>query len=361
MSLDFGIFYEIELEKPFGERSEYDVFQQTIDQVVLAEQVGFTHFWTVEHHFLSEFSHCSAPEVLYGAISQRTKTIRIGHGVRLLPFPYNHPIRVAEMAATVDLLSNGRLEFGTGRSISRDELEGFGVNPADTRILWEEALEIVVGAWTEERFSHHGKNFDIPEREVVPKPLQRPHPPLWCASTSAEGCENAGRKGLGLLAFTLMTPLEELERRINLYRGGIAEAEPIGKFVNDRVGTFTMVHVADTEEEAKANAREAMLWYIRTSFNYIASIGTWLDDKLGSYEYIKQFLNVDINALDFDFLNDNAMVIAGTPDQCAEKVARYRDVGCDQFLAFMQIRGIPHAKVTRSIELFGKHVIPQFR
>ena len=279
MGMDFGIFYEIELRKPYGPRAEYDVFQQVIAQVVEAERVGFTNFWSVEHHFLSEFAYSSAPEVLYGALSQRTSKIRIGHGVRLLPFPYNHPIRVAEMGATVDLLSNGRMEFGTGRSVSRDELEGFGINPAETRALWDEALDIVIGAWTNEVFSWEGKYFKIPPREIIPKPLQKPHPPLWCASTGPETHEIAGRKGIGLLSFTLLVDPEELKRRIGIYRAGLAEAKPVGKFINDRAATFTMVHCAETNKEARENAKAAFEWYARKAFEAVASVGMWQSGK----------------------------------------------------------------------------------
>lgn len=197
MGMDFGIFYEIELKKPYGPRAEYDVFQQVISQVVEAERVGFTNFWSVEHHFLSEFAYSSAPEVLYGALSQRTSKIRIGHGVRLLPFPYNHPIRVAEMGATLDLLCEGRMEFGTGRSVTRDELEGFGIKPSETRALWDEALDIVVGAWTNEVFSWEGKYFKLPPREIIPKPLQKPHPPLWFGARTEIGLKRAVRHGDG--------------------------------------------------------------------------------------------------------------------------------------------------------------------
>ena len=279
MAMDFGIFYEIELKKPYGPRAEYDVFQQVIAQVVEAERVGFSNFWSVEHHFLSEFAYSSAPEVLYGALSQRTSKIRIGHGVRLLPFPYNHPIRVAEMGATVDLLCDGRMEFGTGRSVSRDELEGFGINPSETRALWEEALDVVVGAWTNEVFSWEGKYFKIPPREILPKPLQKPHPPLWCASTGPETHDIAGRKGLGLLSFTLLVDPEELKRRIGIYRAGIAQAKPVGKFVNDRAATFTMVHCAETNKEARENARVAFEWYARKAFEVVASVGIWQSGK----------------------------------------------------------------------------------
>src|SRR5207253_2515754 len=195
---------EIPVAAPWHERSERDAYHRVIDQAVLGEQVGFSHFWTVEHHFLSEFSHCSAPEVLYGAVAARTKTIRIGHGVRLLPFPYNHPIRAAEMAALLDCVCDGRLEFGTGRSATRDELEGFGIDPQETRGMWEEALEVIVGAWTTDVFSWEGTHFRVPPRRVLPKPLQKPHPPLWMASTSPASHEIEGQKGreLGSYEYT---------------------------------------------------------------------------------------------------------------------------------------------------------------
>src|SRR5215470_19657975 len=150
--MKFAIFYEITVPRKWGPDAEARIFHEVVEQVQFAEEMGFDAFWTVEHHFLDEFSHCSAPEVLYGAVAAKTSRIKIGHGVRLLPVPYNHPLRVAEMAATLDCLSDGRLEFGTGRSATRAELEGFGIDPADTRGMWEEALDVVVGAWTSDVF-----------------------------------------------------------------------------------------------------------------------------------------------------------------------------------------------------------------
>src|SRR5499427_8335521 len=155
--LEFGLFYEIPVPQPWGPRSERDAYHAVLAQAVRGEEVGFTHFWTVEHHFLSEFSHCSAPEALYGMIAAKTSRIRIGHGVRLMPFPYNHPVRSAESAAVLDLLSDGRVEFGTGRSSTRDELEGFGIDPHRTRELWEEAVDVVVAAWTHDVLEWNGK------------------------------------------------------------------------------------------------------------------------------------------------------------------------------------------------------------
>ena len=218
--MQFGIFCEIPVPRPWTAGKERDAYHHTLAQAVLADELGYHSFWTVEHHFLEEFSHCSAPGVLYGAVAARTRQIRIGHGVRLLPFPYNHPIRAAEAAAVVDLLSDGRLEFGTGRSATRIELEAFRIDPEQTRPLWEEALEMIVGAWTQDVFEWHGPRFDFPPRRVIPKPLQQPHPPLWVASTSPESHELAGSRGLGLLSFTVGVPPEDLaERRAALPQG----------------------------------------------------------------------------------------------------------------------------------------------
>lgn len=360
--LDFGLFYEIPLAPPWTPQRERDAYHRVIAQAVHGEEVGFTHFWTVEHHFLTEFSHCSAPEVLYGAVAAKTSKIRIGHGVRLLPFPYNHPVRVAEMAAALDLVSDGRLEFGTGRSATRAELEGFGIDPQQTRELWDEALDVVVAAWTNETFSWEGKHFRIPPRRLVPKPLQQPHPPLWCASTSPQSHEMVGRKGLGLLSFTIGVPPEELAARIELYRNGLKEAKPAGKFVNDRAATFTMVHCAETNAEARRNAEASVLWYFRRSIELIGTVAAWQEGReLGSYDYTRMLRDLNLNDVSFDILDGMDAIIVGDPETCIRKVKRYREAGCDQLLCLMQPHDIAPDAVMKSIDLFGRYVIPAFR
>jgi alkanesulfonate monooxygenase SsuD/methylene tetrahydromethanopterin reductase-like flavin-dependent oxidoreductase (luciferase family) len=360
--MKFGLIYEIPVPRPWHERSAYTAFEQTLQQIELADRLGFHSVWTVEHHFLDEYSFSSAPEAFYGAIAMRTKNIRIGHGVRLLPFPYNHPVRAAEAAATIDIISDGRLEFGTGRSGTRVELEGFGIDPADTRPMWEEALEVIMGCWTQETFSWEGKYFKIPPRGVVPKPLQAPHPPLWGASSSSESHELIGEKGIGLLSFSVAAPPETLVKRFGRYRDAIKRAKPVGKYVNEQIATFTQVHCAETTEEAYAEAGPRFGWYVQESLKKIAELGDWKDGtQLGSYEYAKRLLGgIDINSLDFDYLIKNQAVIVGNPDECVAMAKRYEAVGTDLLLCLVQPYDIPHEKVMKSIELLGKHVLPEF-
>src|SRR5438067_1299484 len=185
---------------------------------IAADRFGWDAVWTVEHHFLSEFSHCSNPEVLYGAIAARTERIRIGYGVRLMPQPYNHPVRTAESVAVLDLISNGRVDFGTGRSSTRAELEGFGINPHETRQMWQEAIEHVVGCWTNEEYEFEGKYWQLPKRRVQPKPMQQPHPPVWGATSSEDGHRQIGDLGLGLCSFAVGVAPEEVKKKIDIYR-----------------------------------------------------------------------------------------------------------------------------------------------
>ena len=359
--MKFAIFYEIMVPRKWGPEAEARIFHEVVEQVVLAEEVGFDGFWTVEHHFLDEFSHCSAPEVLYGVIAAKTKRIRIGHGVRLLPFPYNHPIRAAEMGATLDILCNGRMEFGTGRSATTIELGGFGINPADTRAMWEEALSIIPRMWKEDVFSHEGKYFKIPPRRVLPKPVQKPHPPLWMACTSPDSHELAGKKGLGLLSFTLALNLQEVGRRVRLYKEAIAHAQPVGDFVNNQAAVFSLVHCSRTDKEAREEGADGVLWYNHKAFEMLGlSMETFLREGSG-YEYYKRFEEAQAEKFTFDYLDEHSMVIVGDPQHCIDKVHQYKEIGVEYLLCLMQNYGVPHEKVMQSIRLWGEKVIPQFK
>ena len=371
--MKFALFYEIPVPKPWKKDDEYNAYQGVIEEAVLADKLGFDAFWTVEHHFLEEYSHCSNPEVLYGAIAMRTKNMRIAYGVRLMPKPYNHPIRTAESVAVLDLISNGRVDLGTGRSSTRAELEGFGINPAETREMWQEALEHVVGAWTNDVYSMNGKHWQMPERPVLPKPRQQPHPPLWAATSSEQGHRLIGELGLGLCSFAVGTPPEDIAKRINIYREGIASCtKPLGKFVNDKAATFTMVCAAPTTAEAVETAEESFVWYPKYGGELISSVARWMTEvkkeellTQGSYDYAKDLqATVDAGGLEFitmDYLRDSNCCVVGDAEECIRMFKKYEEAGVDQILCLMNPYKIPHDKVMQTIEILGTQVIPKFR
>src|SRR5207245_8526213 len=203
--MQFGIFYQHQLPRPWVAGAELKLFQDALDQVELADKVGIDYAWEVEHHFLEEYSHSSAPEVFLAAASQRTKRIRLGHGIVLMPPPYNHPARVAERIAMLDLVSGGRVEFGTGESASRLELEGFCVPPAEKRAMWREAVAQVALMLSESPYpGYDGKYFKMPPRNVLPKPVQKPHPPMWLACSSRPMIHLAAQPGLRALTFAFV-------------------------------------------------------------------------------------------------------------------------------------------------------------
>jgi alkanesulfonate monooxygenase SsuD/methylene tetrahydromethanopterin reductase-like flavin-dependent oxidoreductase (luciferase family) len=357
--MEFGLLYEWQMPAGISRSDESESFRQMIEQVRLAEQVGFKSVWSVEHHFLENFSHASAPEVLLSWIAAQTSTIRIGHGVRLLPYPYNHPIRAAEQAATLDLLSQGRLEFGTGRSATQAELGGFGIDPSQTRGMWEESLRLIIQAWTSPVVEHHGTYFDQPPRTMVPKPLQQPHPPLWMSCTSAESHDIAGKLGLGLLSFTLALSIDEVGRRITRYRDTIKTATPIGQSVNEQVAVFAMAHCAPTTALARERAEAGVMRYQHDQIALLTSLLPELKEG-SSYDYYSRFVGVDYDKFTYDYLDSKDMIVVGDPARCIDMAKRYEEIGVDRLLCFMQYADMPHEHTMESIRLFGEEVISAF-
>ncbi len=366
--MKIDLLYEIQIPGPHRPRSEYDAYWQAIEQIELADRMGFGCVWFVEHHFLTEFAHSSAPEVFLAAVAQRTEKIRIGHGVALLPYPFNHPIRVAERAGALDILSKGRLEFGTGRS-SAYEQEGFGIDVAESREMWQEALEIIPRMWERRPFSYKGRFFEIPERDIIPKPIQDPHPPIWMAATSPQSWEIAARNGIGILGLSIYVPVSKVREQIAAYRRAIPEAKPVGKTVNEQVGVFTIAHCAESREQAERDqAPAAALEYLNYAFKVFAS-GIQPDaakqgdspylsiDFAQEYPHIVKMLKGEMT---YEELDREDMVIIGDVDHCIEKLEAYRDAGCDRVLVLAQASRIPHDAVLRSIQLFGEHIIPHF-
>jgi len=375
--MKFDLLYELQMPKPHDVDSEYRCYHEALEQIVLADRLGYDTVWEVEHHFLTEFAHSSAPEVFLAAVSQRTTNIRLGHGVTLLPHKFNHPIRVAERVAALDLLSDGRVEFGTGRS-SGFEQAGFEIDPAISRDMWQESLEIIPRMWTEDPFEYDGRFVKIPPRSILPKPRQKPHPPIWAAATSPQTWELAGKNGIGILGLTIFVSVPQLAERVRVYREALKHAKPVGKFVNGKVGAFTIVHVAETREEAIANGgADAAMNYLLYAFRVLGGFADpsgrgmqreYADLEVQSTPYrdliAKEYpliAKMQRGECTFDELDAEDMVIVGDVDHCARKVERYKQAGLDHFIALMQADRITHPKVMRSIELFATEIMPRMR
>lgn len=358
--MKFGIIYEICRPDPEW-ATEAEIYWQALEQCVLAEEVGFDHVWAVEHHFLENYSLSSAPDVFLSAVAQRTETIRIGHGVRLLPPQFNHPARSATSAAALDILSNGRLEFGIGRSITEQELGGFGIEPENSRPAMMEVLPEIVKMWTEHTYpGHDGEHFSMPPRVVQPKPLQDPHPPLWMACTQPTSFEMAAAHGTGALAFGLGLP-GDLAEAVRIYKEAIKNpSQQAGKCVNDNIAAAGVMFCAEADAKAREMGGAAQLWY---AANAAALFAPWASKEVSGYEYYHELAS-DPSLFEAEALQqrlDDVMSLVGTPDKVIDGVRRYEALGIDQLICIVQVGRIAHEDICDSLRLFGKEVIPEFR
>lgn len=386
------VFNEIQNPRPWHDGIEHERIMQSIEQARLADELGYGCWWQVEHHGAEEFSLSSAPELLLTAIAQHTSRIRLGHSAVLAPGRFNHPIRAAERAATLDHLSGGRLEFGLTRS-TVPEWRLFNIDPDQVRAQTQQAFEMIPRMWTEDRFSYASEYYRIDDVRIGPKPYQRPHPPLWQAAASPASFEDAGRRGVGVLGTTLWEPLERVRNMVGLYRAAVGRCErPVGAFTNDQIAFFTFVHCADTDEEAIANgAAAAAAWYTVQALTFFearqmfletaARQQALLDDPTGG-SLTGEFLRAEAASgvgpnraqiaigriLEgervqdeeiFEALRDQDSLIVGSPETCRKKLRAYADLGIDRLMCFHQVANLPHEKVMKSIRLIGE-LIPEF-
>lgn len=350
--MKFGIFYEHQLPRPWSEGRERALFQEALDQVELADRLGIDYAWEVEHHFLEEYSHSSAPEVFLGACSQRTRRIRLGHGIVLMPPPYNHPAKVAARIATLDLVSNGRVEFGTGESASRQELEGFGIDPARKREMWLEATEQVANLLAMDPYpGFAGKFFSMPCRNLVPKPVQRPHPPMWLACSSRETIRVAARHGLGALTFAFMDPAEARHWVDDYYDTLARECVPIGHTVNANVAMVTGFSCHPDAEEARRRGLDGFRFFGFALGHYYL----FGEHRPGRTDIWSAFEKVR------DVLPESGRGGIGTPAELREHLARFEETGVDQVIFIQQGGRNRHEHICESLELFAAEVMPEFQ
>jgi alkanesulfonate monooxygenase SsuD/methylene tetrahydromethanopterin reductase-like flavin-dependent oxidoreductase (luciferase family) len=371
----FGIFYEHQNPRPWNaERSDHRLLKDALEQVELADRVGFDYVWEVEHHFLEEYSHSSAPEVFLAAAAMRTERIRLGHGIVQIPPPVNHPARVAERVATLDLVSDGRVDFGTGESSSGAELGGFLVERTRKRAMWEDAMDAIARMFVEEPFAGWSSEFwRMPPRNVVPKPLQQPHPPLWVACSRRETIQFAARNGIGALSFSFVEP-EDAARWADDYYATIASEEcvPVGFDVTPQVAVVLpmMLH----EDEATAIERGidgahffgySLAHYYGMGRHRPGRTSVWEEFLANRDErgFARRIVTADAAPLAVKVMQQGLGSVRGaigTPEQVLDLCRRYEAAGVDQVVFVLQAGPNRHDHICESLELFAERVIPEF-
>jgi len=278
--------------------------------------------------------------------------------VRLLPFNYNNPIRAAEMAAVLDIMCKGRLEFGTGRSASAIELQGFGIDPADTRDQWDEALRMIPKMWTQEEFSWDSPTFQMPPRNVLPKPYQQPHPPLWMSGTQPDSAVMAGERGLGFMHFSMSDPVG-MDKKVQSYRDAIKRAKPVGSFINEQFAAFTAMFCGEDDAHANQIAEEPICWYTNLVEAVYASLAGLGPDA--SYAWYRERLEQEgMKQRSLKELVDRHSAIVGGPERCIESVRWYESQGDDMMILLVQAGTLKHDDICDSLRRFGREVIPKF-
>jgi alkanesulfonate monooxygenase SsuD/methylene tetrahydromethanopterin reductase-like flavin-dependent oxidoreductase (luciferase family) len=348
----FGVFYELQLPKPWAQDSEHKLIQEAIAQVQLADRIGIDYAWAVEHHFLDEYSQCSASEVFLTALAAKTERIRIGFGIRQVIPNYNHPSRTAEAVAMLDLVSNGRVEFGIGEGATRLELHGYGIDAKRKQAISFEAAEQIANMMVMEPYpGYQGEGFSMPCRNVLPKPLQKPHPPMWLACTNRKTIEIAARNGLGALAFTFLDPAEA-RTWADLYYSIIKSEQcvPLGHSVNANIAMVAGFSLHHDAAEAYRRGMDGFAFF-RYAINALVANDA-VPGRSRLWEEYQELKGRELPTIGAPGI--------GTPADYRELVKGFGDVGVDQIIFLQQGGKNRHEHICESLELFGREVLPHF-
>jgi alkanesulfonate monooxygenase SsuD/methylene tetrahydromethanopterin reductase-like flavin-dependent oxidoreductase (luciferase family) len=358
--VEFGIFngayVPATMVEAHGVDAEARRFREELDWIRTADRSGFKYLWATEHHFLEEYSHLSANESFLGYCAAITERIHLGSGIFNVTPPVNHPARVAERVAMLDLLSDGRFELGMGRGSSTTEQAGFGITDPDlTRDMFDEAVPEIVKMWRPGPYpGFEGRFFSMPERTVLPKPVTRPHPPLWVAAGSPSTFEKAARMGVGVLCFTTGTS-DQLKPLIELYKREVERAEPVGEYVNDNVMVTSSMLCLEDGDRARQTMLGARGYYHKSLlFRYLDTFPR--PDDIPRWPELCE----PITAEEIDLAVQMGEWAIGDPDDAARVVQTWVDCGADQLCFGMLSQETPIEVVLEATELFGREVIPRF-
>ncbi len=358
----FGVFYELQLPRPWNQGDERNLFHQALQQVELADRLGYDYAWEVDHHFLEEYSHSSAPEVFLAAAAARTKSIRLGHGIRQVIPNYNHPARTAEGLATLDIISDGRVDFGIGEGATRLELGGFRIPAKEKRAMALEAAEQIANMMVLEPYpGFDGKYFSMPCRNVLPKPVQEPHPPMWMACTNRDTIKIAAQNGVGALAFSFLDP-EEARLWADIYYGIIKSEAcvPLGHSVNANLAMVSSFSVHHDRAEAIRRGHEGFEF-----FGYALNALVAHDTVPGRTNLWGEYLRQRGNRTE-EVIAASRRVGAyssgiGTPEDMRKHLEGFEDSGVDQVIFLQQAGRNRHDHICEALELFAAEVMPQFK
>ena len=349
--MKFGIFYEHQIPRPWTEDGEHKLFKNALTQIELADKLGYDYAWEVEHHFLEEYSHSSAPEVFLAAASQRTKNIRLGHGI--IQLTTNHPARVAEKVSTLDLLSDGRVELGLGEGASVTELHPFNLRFRDKRDVWEDAVRCTLPMFYNDGWEYDGEFFKFPLRAVLPKPYQKPHPPLWVACSQLDTIRYAAHRGMGALSFKFVD-LKASEAWVNAYYNTfVNDLEKLCDYqTNPNIAVVSGFMCCKTDEEAWQKAdgwtffQFALQLYNKEGPFEPGTVSIW--DK---YQEWKQTPEGQ---------KRSGSELIGSPDTIRQKLRELADTNVDQVILLNQAGKNTHEDICASLELFAKEIMPEF-
>ena len=349
--MKFGIFYEHQIPRPWDVHSEYRLFHESLEQIELADRLGFDYAWEVEHHFLEEYSHSSAPEVFLGAASQRTKNIRLGHGV--IQLTTNHPARVAERVSTLDLLSHGRVELGMGEAATTAELHPFDRRFRDKRVVWEDAVRVLMPMFGDDPVEYHGEFFDFPLRNVIPKPFQKPHPPLWVACSQRDTIEKAGEWGMGALGFQFVSA-DEANAWVNAYYNAFTKRQKkLADYqTNANIAVVSGFMCCETDEEAHVKAEGWTFFAFALRFYATHKPGT--PGEINLWAEYEKFRASDAGK------KMHAGGLVGSPETIRERLRKFETSHVDQVILLNQAGKNTHEDICSSLELFAKEVMPEF-
>ncbi len=357
-TMKFGLFFELSVPRPFSAEVERTVIENALAQARVAEELGFDTIWAVEHHFLEEYSHCSAPELFLTAVAMQTSRIRLGHGAVVCVPKINHPIRAAERAAFLDILSGGRLEFGTARSSTWTEIGGFEADPDATKRDWEEYIRVLPRMWTEERMSYQGECFSMPERAVLPKPLQKPHPPMWVTVTSPGTELDAADRGLGALGVA-SAGFAEQERRTKEYHRRIQLCDPVGGMVNDRVATLNFLFC---HEDARVAAERGILFLGNFGMLNAHLFFTREAYPTSAYQSLANLAPAPPKqGSPGDAVRVPEGMCLGDPAHIIKEIKRWEAIGVDELNFLLNsVEVLSHEEIIASLRLFAREVMPVF-